>query len=111
MGEPRPHEIVKVGYHEQAAKSVVTDKKSFAVYFDDGAHSHQLSCFNTLETARSYLESEVARFQSQEGEYANLEYLGEEDEEFDFELALLDEEGIFEETILFWNPRNGYHSP
>ena len=100
-----------MGYHEWAANLVVTDKKSFAVYFDDDAHSHQLSCFDTLETARLYLELEVSHFQKQEGEYANLEYLGEEDEEFDFELALLDEEGIFEETILFWNPRNGHHSP
>lgn len=89
----------------------MTDNKSFAVYFDDGAHCHQLSCFDTQEAAHLYLEAEVARFQNQEGEYANLEYLGEEDEEFDFELALLDEEGLFEETIVFWSPRNGYHSP
>ncbi len=89
----------------------MTSKKRFAVYFDDGAHSHQLSCFDTQDAARSYLESEAVRLQNQEGEYAGLEYLGEEDKEFDFEMAILDEEGLFEETLLFWNPRNGYHSP
>ena len=90
-----------------------TQSKRFAVNFDDGEQTHQIQVFATKEEALKFMKQEVEKVKNGTNEfYSQFPALTEDgDIGADFELALLDNNGNYEETVLFWNIEMEYHSP
>ena len=87
--------------------------KRYAVNFDDGESTHQIDVFETEKEALTFMKQEVDTFKNGTNKfYAQFPALTEDGDIYaDFELALLDDNGNFQETILFWNILQDYHSP
>lgn len=87
--------------------------KRYAVNFDDGENTHQIDVFETEKEALTFMKQEVDKFKNGTNKfYAQFPALTEDGDIYaDFELALLDDNGNFQETILFWNILQDYHPP
>ena len=79
----------------------------YAVYYDDGAHSCQLEIFSSEDEARKAFTEEVAKFKANPAEYTEQNPSDWDDEFFpDFELAVVDEDECYIDTIDWWSPND-----
>ena len=79
-------------------------KKYYSVNYDDGLTSHRLARFEELHEARRFLRSQLDLFTKKEGMWSEIKFLGNEDEDFDFEIAEIDQEGDFIKQAFAWWP-------
>lgn len=86
--------------------------KRFAVNFDDGNETHLIRRFESEVEALVFMRQQVDSYVNGTNNfYCRFPPLDENGVGADFELALLDSEGKFEETLWYWNPADGYHKP
>lgn len=88
-----------------------TTLQKYAVYFDDSEDSTQIGVFTDKEEANQVFKKEVAELQQaiKDGEWDELyEDTGDYP---DVELALVDDDENYTDTVMFWNHSLGYHTP
>ena len=83
----------------------------FAVYFDDSEHQQQMGVFTDKDDANKAFTDAVDTLKKEieDGEWDEL--YEEIDDYPDIELAVVDENEDYTDTVMFWCHSKGYHEP
>ena len=80
---------------------MTTSTQNFGVFFDDGGHNHLIETFINESDAWDFYNQQIHDFKSGNDDFYK-QFISD-DYDAEFEIAKVDEDGIYEDTIDSWN--------